>query len=988
MTLRLLLLGTPAVEIRGERLDLPFERRTQLLVYLALRRTPVSRADLASLLWPRQPAAQAFTNLRKTLFRMQSTPWADAVKAVGGLLQVEASSDVLDFEQALRAEAPAALLAVRDGELLRGFEDDDNELWSNWLLVERERLRVMWRQAALARLAADGERADAMALSARLLEIDPLDEAALGAHMTWLARDGQAARARQAYRAFADRLAQELGVAPGSELRALNDALGAVASPAPAAVAVHAPEEGFVGRSVELRQIRELLSNPECRLLTLVGPGGVGKTRLARQAMHALASVVANDAEFISLEDVPVVGEIAGRLAQDLGVRLDPRRDPLDSVIDFLQARRMLLVLDNLEHLAAGAPLLLRLVQGCPGLKLLVTSRVRLGLPLEWLMPVSGLPCPEASDLDHIEAFDAVRLFVQAARRVEPTLLPTSEAAAIIDICRQVEGLPLALELAASWTRVLSCESIAAELRQGSELLRATDAAHPVRHASIAVVFEQTWRLLGPTERDALSRLAVFSGGFTPQAARAVADASLPVLATLADQSLLRKDGARLFMHPLVQQLAAQRLGTESGASTRQAHAMYYLRWLAELRHGVEAGDREAMQWVDTECDNCRSALQWSVTHDARDVAAKGVTTLLQFCDHRARLEEGLTILQETIASHPDGETSALKAMLMGAAAHLEYRLDRYDEAESTAVQALNNDEVTHHPDTQLQCLKVLGSCSLRRGRLDDAERFFRQALARAPASMDPRNAAAMLDNLSLVEKGMGNYAEARRLSMQSLAQYRRLGDVAGEALCLNNLAVLLLEQDEDRAAGAYLREGLALCDGHGLVSTRGLILANLVEVEMKTGDPAAAQAHAERALELAQAAGQRSVISWLRLQCAQLALQRGDLARARGELADAATLALALQRPALQLTVVAGLAEVLLAQGDADGARMLLAFATEHPAVPARERQRWRERLAQLPGVQAQRPWPGIELDELLDRMVLEARHAHAPLLSSLRAA
>jgi predicted ATPase/DNA-binding SARP family transcriptional activator/Tfp pilus assembly protein PilF len=985
MTLRLLLFGAPAVEVHGERVNLAFERRTQLLVYLALRRTWVSRVDLASLLWPRQPAAQAFANLRKTLFRLQSLPWGDVVQTVGGMLQVDVSTDVLEMEQALKAEDTTAVLGARSGELLRGFEEDDNEAWSNWLQVERERLRVAWREAALARLASDLGSAEAIALSAQLLEIDSLDEAAMGAHMTSLARDGQVARARQAYRAFADQLARELGIAPGSELRSLHDALGAAASPAPTTAAVSSPEQGFVGRSVELRQIRDLLSNPECRLLTLVGPGGVGKTRLARQALHALAPDVADDAEFITLEDVPVVGEVAGRLAQDLGVRLDARRDPLDMVIEFLRPRRMLLVLDNLEHLAAGAPLLVRLVQGCPGLKLLVTSRTRLGLPLEWLMPVSGLPCPEASDVDHIESFDAVRLFVQAARRVEPALLPASEAAAIIDICRQVEGLPLALELAASWTRLLSCEAIAAELRHGSELLRATDAAHPVRHASIASVFEQTWRLLAPTEREALSRLSVFSGGFTPQAARVVTDASLPVLATLSDQSLLRKDGARLFMHPLVQQLAAQRLGEDMRASTRQLHAVYYLRWLAELRHGVEAGDRRAMQWVDTECDNCRSALQWSVTHDARDVAAKGVRTLLQFCDHRARIAEGLAILQETIASHPDGESSALKAMLMAAAAHLEYRLDRYDQAEAIAAQALANDHGTHHPDTQLQCVKVLGSCSLRRGRLDDAERFFKDALARAPASMDPRNAAAMLDNLSLVQREMGHYAQARRLSMQSLAQYRRLGDVAGEALCLNNLGHLLLEQDETASAEAYLLEGLVLCERHELVSTRELILANLVEVEMSKGDAAAAQAYAGRALELAQTAGHRSTAAWLRLQCALLAMRRGDQPRARIELAEAAALALGLQRPSLQLKVVEGLAEILLAQGDADSARMLLKFATEHPAVASRDRERWRERLAQLPAAGAQRPWPGIELDELLDRMALQARHAHSPLQPDL---
>ena len=154
-----------------------------------------------------------------------------------------------------------------------------------------------------------------------------------------------------------------------------------------------------------------------------------------------------------------------------------------------------------------------------------------------------------------------MRLFVQAAQRVEPALVPAVEAASIVDICRQVEGLPLALELAAAWTRVLSCDAIAAELRQGTELLHAVDAAHPARHASIEVVFDQSWRLLGAAERDALSRLSVFHGGFSPEAARAVAGAPLPVLGALADKSLLRKEESRIYLHPLVQQLAAARLG-------------------------------------------------------------------------------------------------------------------------------------------------------------------------------------------------------------------------------------------------------------------------------------------------------------------------------------------------------------------------------------------------------------------------------------------
>ena len=197
--------------------------------------------------------------------------------------------------------------------------------------------------------------------------------------------------------------------------------------------------------------------------------------------------------------------ERAGRrIARELDVRLAGRQEPLDQVIEFLRERQTLLALDNFEQLAHDASILERLLQACTGLKILVTSRVRLAVSMEWLLPLEGLPCPEAEDQDRFEAFDAVRLFVQAAR-VEPTLVPAVEAASIVDICRQLEGLPLALELAAAWTRVLSCDAIAAELRQGTELLHAVDAAHPARHASIDVVFDQSWRLLSQIERRAVA---------------------------------------------------------------------------------------------------------------------------------------------------------------------------------------------------------------------------------------------------------------------------------------------------------------------------------------------------------------------------------------------------------------------------------------------------------------------------------------------------
>ena len=208
------------------------------------------------------------------------------------------------------------------------------------------------------------------------------------------------------------------------------------------------------------------------------------------------------------------------------------------------------------------------------------------------------------------------------------------------------KGSPLAIELAAAWTRVLSCDAIAAELRRGTELLQTADAAHPSRHASIDVVFEQSWRLLNEIERAALSRLSVFVGGFSQEAARAVASTTLPVIGSLADKSLLRKEQARLYLHPLVQQMAAARLGDSPVEhATQAAHAAYFHRLLGQLHSPAGAGERTALRTIDLEFENCRRAWTWSLEHGPVDVVRRSSGTLLDYCDYRGRFEEGLALL-------------------------------------------------------------------------------------------------------------------------------------------------------------------------------------------------------------------------------------------------------------------------------------------------------------------------------------------------------
>jgi predicted ATPase/DNA-binding SARP family transcriptional activator len=986
MTIRLQLFGAPKAAIDGETFVLPFERRSQLLVFLALKRTWVGRAELAAMFWPEQADKLAFANLRKTLFRLQSVPWGRGVDVEGGAVRVDAATDVADFEAALAGSRTVEALALRTGELLAGFDDAGSDAWQGWLAFERDRLRAAWRAAALARLGGDLDPAEGIDLSARLLESDPLDEAALRAHMGWLARGGQSAHARQAYQAFAGRLAADLGLVPGAELKALHDGLGAVAGVV--ADAATTSDGDFVGRTVELKRIGEVIARDDCRLLNLIGPGGVGKTRLALRALAELAPGYPDGTAFVTLEDVAAPDEVGARIAREVGVDLKRGADPEAQLIDRLRARRMLLALDNFEHVTAAAPALERMLRACPGLRIIVTSRVRLGIAPEHLLRVDGLPYPEPEDADHLEAFDAVRLFAQAARRVEPALVPGSEAAAIIDICRAVEGLPLALELAAAWTRVLSCTAIAAELKQGAALLRADDAAHPQRHASIESVFDQSWRLLAPVERDALARLSVFRGGFTADAARAVAGAPLPVLGALADKSLVRKDGARMQLHPLVHEFAAARLTDgDARAATQAAHARWFHRLLAHLGRAVGNGDREVMRQLDAEFENCRAAWQWAAAHGAADLLRRSEPALMSYCDHRLRNEEALALARDALASAGVRADPACEAYMHVRAAHIEYRLDRYADAEATALRAQELLRAARDRGAEILCVSVLGSCCLRRGRYAEARDHYRHALQLATAFGDPMRVATAQDHVGLAEKALGNYDEALRMSMQSLATHRRTGDVAGEALCLNNLADLHMSRGAPAAAAPYLREALAICDRLSIDAPRLYILTNLSEIAVLDGDLAAADGYARRALAMATAAGNRAIEASMTLQFAQLALLRGELAAARSGIADGVARALAAGVRSLQFAGVVLFADLIAASGEAACARSVLDFVARHPDPSAALRREAGEHLARLPAATGPVPaWPGLDLDELVHRIAGEAPLAHAPLIAALR--
>ena len=992
MPVRLSLFGSPTIDLGGGPAALPFERRSQLLVFLALKRTWVGRSELASMFWPEQAQKLAYANLRKTLFRLQEVAWGAPIELEGQTARLDVDTDIGAFEAALRDGRTEEALGLCRGELLLGFDDPASEAWTSWLGFERERLRVAWRGAVLLRLEGEIEAGEGVALSSRLLEADPLDEAALRLQMHWQACGGQSGRAHQAYLDFTARLREDLGLAPSADLQALHDSVmgQAASSAAPRPMPPPAPlDDGFVGRTIEMRRIGELLGQDDCRLLSLVGPGGVGKTRLARRAMSELAAGYADGAVFVALEDAATPAELGSRLARELGAELSGRVDPFEQAIESLRGRQLLLVLDNFEQLVAAAPQLETLLDRCPRLRLLVTTRVRLGIASEWFFPLEGLPLPEPDDTDHLESFDAVRLFVRAARRVEPNFAAACEPAALVDICRLVGGLPLALEIAGSWTRLLSCAAIADELRQGTELLRAVDSARPARQASIEVVFDHAWKLLGAAEREALARLSVCRGGFSAEAGRAIG-APLPVLGALLDKSLLRKEDGRFFLHPLLLRLAAERLGDgEASVAAALAHAQYFHRLLVQSRQPVADGDRNALRRLDLEFDNGRAA--WLRTGGQALPAAfliGSALAMLHYCDHRGRFAEGLAFFDEALAAAGTASPAGLRPFLQSAKAHLLYRLDRYPDAIAAATAALESTVGGADHEARLQCFKVLGACSFQLGRSVEARRFYRQALAQAPAEGDPYNAAAILDNLALVEKTMGHYDDALRMSTESLLQHRRLGDVAGEALCLNNLTALKSDLGDLAGALADARASLALCERHGLVTTRGFVLANLADLTMNLGELDVARGHAASALELSLATGNRSTEGWIRLVFVQIAVRQGDLAAARRALSESLEVAIAIARPLSILAAIAIFTDVLARQGERRAAARLLRFAAAHPAMSEQGRSQLQPRLdalADADGGAAEPVWAGPPLDALARRIVAESDAGHALLAAEL---
>jgi predicted ATPase/class 3 adenylate cyclase/Tfp pilus assembly protein PilF len=594
----------------------------------------------------------------------------------------------------------------------------------------------------------------------------------------------------------------------------------------------------LIGREKEVSEVCALMGAEATRLLTLTGPGGIGKTRLALQAAADLLDDFPDGTFFSQLAILSEAGLLIPAIAETLGVK-ETAEQPLDeSLKDYLSERRLLLVLDNFEQVLEAAPTVTELLAVAPGLKVLATSRAPLGLYGEHVYPVPPLALPDLKrppPLESLTQYEAVGLFVERAQAVKPDFRVTNESApAVAEICVRLDGLPLAIELAAARITMLPPRAILQRLGRRLKLLTGGARDLPERQRTLRATIEWSFALLEEGEQVLFGRLAVFSGGRTLEAIEAIcgAEGDLPVdtfegVSSLLDKSLLRQEeGAngepRFVMLETIHEFAREKLGQSAEAEEiRRTHAEYFLTLAEEANPQLRGPNQlEWLERLEAEHDNMRAALSWALEHKEVEVALKLGGALSSFWLLRDYHSEGRRWLE--VALTMDGRGSPeVRAMALAGAGWLaedQGDLDRAKEACQEGLELLEH-EAREAREAKLLLLACLGWVAWHREELGQASELFEESLALSRQMSDTWWLASSLFSLAIVPQSRGDYEGATELYEQSMDLFRELGDKWRLATCLNNLAMTVYSQGDLGRAAQLTEESVAL---HRELGTRG----------------------------------------------------------------------------------------------------------------------------------------------------------------------
>jgi predicted ATPase/DNA-binding SARP family transcriptional activator len=966
--IKFVLFGTPQLERNGRPTTISRRKAMAMLAYLGVTGQTHSRDSLATLFWPEHPQSQARGNLRRAL--------SDLNREVGeGLLLLDGENvalandevwiDVARFRDCLNSRSSHGhvvdetcpdcfpllqeSIGLYKADFLAGFTLRDTIKFDDWQYFEAESLRQQLASALeilVNGLSQRGEYETAIPHARRWLSIDPLHEPAQHILIRLYHQSGQSSAAIRQYELYVELLEKEIGELPTPETLALYEEIKANRMSVGEKIKSDHQTTSklinnlpiqitpFVGREKELTEIAQRLrEDPACRLITLVGPGGIGKTRLSVETAGRAMDTFHSGTAFVPLASVNDTAFIVSAIAEAIQFNFQGDADPRKQLLHHLSQKNYLLILDNFEQFLSassmgkdrgGEKLVSEMLENAPQLKLVITSRERLHIQEEWVFDVQGMPFPQETAIPESEAqklgdYTAIQLFIQRAQKAKSNFeISNEDLSAVIRICQLVGGMPLGIELAAPWVRLMSCKEIADEMERNFDLLETTLRNVPERHRSMRAIMEQTWEQLSEDEQSALSKLSIFRGGCTREAAEAVAGTTLQLLSALVDKALLRHvDTGRYELHELIRQFALEQLQKKpkNHSQSLKEHYHYYCAFLEQQIGGLKGGHQlETVNRITADIDNVRVSWRQAFIAKDQDAIEKSAESLFLYSEMSGRLVEAgfafqqaaktfeiilnqepnttvrekyesvlgyLLVLQGVMASHTGGlnglEITKRGMELLQRHTHNENRRSQYQKAfclmwlgwasflpgfYNEAKQYLEEAraifiEIGEHWGIA-KSLFMISNPYIAQGQLVKAEQALRESLSICREIQDSRSRIMVNRTLGIVTLWFGDLPLTQQLLEEAVELSHEFNDLLGLENTLRELGKLQTAQGDLELAAQTLLQSIEICHEIGAHWEGELAYCDVAALYRVQGNYDAAEQAAQRGLDAAKSTKNR----------------------------------------------------------------------------------------------------------------------------------
>ncbi len=713
------------------------------------------------------------------------------------------------------------------------------------------------------------------------------------------------------------------------------------------------PATPFIGRQQESESLARMLTDPRQRLITILGPGGIGKTRLALDAAYAQLAAFDQQVYFVQLAAFQAADSILPAITSVLNIPSASADELKIRISDYLRNKNVLLVLDNFEHLMDGAPLLSELLQKTPTLKILVTSRERLNLQGEWTFELGGLTIPPKED-EGKAMYSALQLFELHARRIRPDIkLTGKERQATIRICQRVDGMPLAIELATAWVNVLSCEEIAEEIERGFDFLSSTLRDVPERHRSLRAVFDHSWKRLSKSEQVVLSRLTIFQGGFTREAAESVVGAKRGVLSSLESKSLLRRSSSGRFdLHEVIRQYAKDYLKDE--AILRDGHSKYYLTLLHQSESALFGGDEsKRLRELFDEFGNLRMAWAHALKQKKYALMDQALDMYWTVYAVHGWFQDGIEQTRALLKSlRMDAQTREEKMYLGNAmffCASFLGRSGRHAEARAMIKESIEILRGVEDAKFLPQALIIYGKMVSMMGDFPLARTLLDEGLQLATRYNDLWSMGLGHINQGFNAAQEGNLEFACERMQAGLSIWRKLGNMSAIVFALNSLSPIVIQLGKLEDADNYLQESLALSSRIHDRWSMGTLYGQMGVLAFQKGDFVSARERLEKSLAIFNTLGLRWDIAATLTYLGKVAIASEDWLEAERVLKQAIKISLEAQVIPQAIDAALELAECFIHRDEFEKAAELILPAMGHSASTDSAKQRARQLMTMI---------------------------------------